>query len=167
MFVYELSGCGFESSCSYLNFRFRACFEQGFPWHPGNYGVRIHSETRTWHDKNMQSWIFSYWYVCFNFSQHFLNFCFKLFLGSLFSFVLNRPKYFSWYFVLSIITTSLSLSYFVMTIMLFLERSLINLLYFTITYFDILYGFYYKFHKFVLMLFLFYSWCFQGGVLCF
>ena len=23
--------CGFESSCSHLNFRFRACFEQGGP----------------------------------------------------------------------------------------------------------------------------------------
>ena len=43
MFFYKLSGCGFESSCSHLNFRFRACFE----W--------IHSETRTWHDKNIQS----------------------------------------------------------------------------------------------------------------
>ena len=31
VFVYELSGCGFESSCSHLNFRFRACFEQGVP----------------------------------------------------------------------------------------------------------------------------------------
>ena len=30
-FVYELSGCGFESSCSHLNFRFRACFEEGAP----------------------------------------------------------------------------------------------------------------------------------------
>ena len=29
--VYELSGSGFESSCSHLNFRFRACFEQGVP----------------------------------------------------------------------------------------------------------------------------------------
>ena len=29
MFVYELSGCGFETSCSHLNFRCRACFEQG------------------------------------------------------------------------------------------------------------------------------------------
>ena len=27
VFIYELSGCGFESSCSDLNFRFRACFE--------------------------------------------------------------------------------------------------------------------------------------------
>ena len=38
-----------------LNFRFRACFQQGVPWHSGNYRVRIHSETRTWHDKNIQS----------------------------------------------------------------------------------------------------------------
>ena len=29
--VYELSGCGFESSCSHLNLRFRVCFEQGVP----------------------------------------------------------------------------------------------------------------------------------------
>ena len=54
VFVYELSGCGFESSCSHLNFRFRACFEQGVPWHSGKYRVWIHSETRTWHDKNIQ-----------------------------------------------------------------------------------------------------------------
>ena len=32
----------FESSCSHLNFRFRACFEQGVPLH-------------SWHDKNIQS----------------------------------------------------------------------------------------------------------------
>ena len=31
VFVYELSGCGFESSGSHLNFRFRACFDQGVP----------------------------------------------------------------------------------------------------------------------------------------
>ena len=55
VFVYELSGCGFESSCSHLNFRFCACFEQGVPWHSGNCRVWIHSETRTWHDKNIQS----------------------------------------------------------------------------------------------------------------
>ena len=62
VFVYELSGCEFESSCSYLNFRFRACSEQGVPWHSGNYRVWIHSETRTWHDKNIQSNA-PYWYV--------------------------------------------------------------------------------------------------------
>ena len=55
VFVYKLSGSGFESSCSHLNFRFRACFEQGVPWNSGNYRVWIHSETRTSHDKNIQS----------------------------------------------------------------------------------------------------------------
>ena len=55
LFIYELSGSGFESSCSHLNFRFRACFEQGVPWHSCNYRVWIHSETRTWHEKNIQS----------------------------------------------------------------------------------------------------------------
>ena len=55
VFVYELSSCGFESSCSHLNFRFRASFELGVPWHSGNYRVWIHSEARTWHDKNIQS----------------------------------------------------------------------------------------------------------------
>ena len=54
VFVYELNSCWFENSCSYLNFRFRACFEQGVPWHSGNYRVWIHPETRTWHDKNIQ-----------------------------------------------------------------------------------------------------------------
>ena len=43
----EISGSGFESSCSHLNFRFHACFEQGVPWHSGNYRVWIHSETHS------------------------------------------------------------------------------------------------------------------------
>ena len=55
VFFYELSGCGFESSCSHLNFRFCTCFEQGVPWHSGNYRLWIHSETHAWHDKNIQS----------------------------------------------------------------------------------------------------------------
>ena len=55
VFIYELSGCGFEFSCSHVNFRFRPCFKQGVPWHLGNYWMRIPSETRTWHDKNIQS----------------------------------------------------------------------------------------------------------------
>ena len=42
VFVYKLSGSGFESSCSHLNFRFWACFEQGVPWHSGNYRVWIY-----------------------------------------------------------------------------------------------------------------------------
>ena len=54
MFVYNLSGYGFESCCSHLNFRICACFEQGVPWHSGNYRVWIHSETCTWDDKNIQ-----------------------------------------------------------------------------------------------------------------
>ena len=59
IFVYELNGCGFKSNCSHLNFRFRAYFEQGVSLHSGNYRVWIHSETCTWHDKNMQSAIYS------------------------------------------------------------------------------------------------------------
>ena len=55
VFVYELSGSGFESSCSHLNFRLRACIEQGVPWHSCNYRVWIYAETRTWHDKKIQS----------------------------------------------------------------------------------------------------------------
>ena len=31
MFVYKLSGWKFDSCWSDLNFRYRACFEQGFP----------------------------------------------------------------------------------------------------------------------------------------
>ena len=53
VFVYELNGSGFESSCCHVNVRF--CFKQGVPWHSGNYKVWIHSETRMWHDKNIQS----------------------------------------------------------------------------------------------------------------
>ena len=44
VFVYKLSGCGFESCCSHLNFRYRACCEEGVPWHSGNYRERIHSQ---------------------------------------------------------------------------------------------------------------------------
>ena len=55
VFVYELNRCGLESSCSHLKFRYHACFEQGVTWHSGNYSVWIHSETRTRHDKNIQS----------------------------------------------------------------------------------------------------------------
>ena len=55
VFIYELSDCGFESPYSHLNFKFCACFEQGVPWHSGKYIVWIHSETRTWYDKIIQS----------------------------------------------------------------------------------------------------------------
>ena len=58
VFVYQLIGCVFESNGSHLNFRFRACFKQGVPWHSGNYSVWIHSETRARHDQNIQLKIF-------------------------------------------------------------------------------------------------------------
>ena len=61
VFVYELSGYGFESCCSHLNFRYRACFEEGIPWHSGNFRVWIHSETWTWHDKNIQFIKLGWW----------------------------------------------------------------------------------------------------------
>ena len=35
LFVYELSGCGFESHCSHLNFRYCACLEQEVFSHSG------------------------------------------------------------------------------------------------------------------------------------
>ena len=41
MFVYKLSGCGFEFRCSHLKIRYRGCFEQGDPWHWDNYRVWI------------------------------------------------------------------------------------------------------------------------------
>ena len=59
MFIYELSGCEFESRCSHLNFRYRVFFEHSVPWHPSNCRVWIHSEARTWHNRNTQSYLFS------------------------------------------------------------------------------------------------------------
>ena len=53
--VYQLSGSGFDFSWNHLNFRLRACFEQGVPSYSSNYGVWIHSETLTWQDKNLHS----------------------------------------------------------------------------------------------------------------
>ena len=35
--VYKLGGCGFEFSCSYLNFRDCAFLEKGVSWYFGNY----------------------------------------------------------------------------------------------------------------------------------
>lgn len=32
-----------------------ACFNQRVLWDPGNYGMWVHAETRTWYDKIMQS----------------------------------------------------------------------------------------------------------------
>ena len=53
--VYKLYGCGFETRCCDVNFNNGACFEQGIPWHSGNFRVEIHSETRMWHDNNIYS----------------------------------------------------------------------------------------------------------------
>ena len=39
VFIYKLSGCGFEFHCSHLNFRYGNCFEQGVPWYSGKYSV--------------------------------------------------------------------------------------------------------------------------------
>ena len=36
VFVYELNGCGFETNCSYLKFRFRFCFAQRVAQHSDN-----------------------------------------------------------------------------------------------------------------------------------
>ena len=102
VFVYQLSDSGFESSCSRLNFRFRACFEQRVPWHSGNYRVWIHSETRTLHDKNIQSlmiFILIWWMIwnksniswyfkglslmMFGTKDLFLNYANMVFLGDL------------------------------------------------------------------------------------
>ena len=55
IFIYELCCCGFVFSCIHVNFRFQPCFKEGFPWHSSNCRVWIHSETRTWHDKNIHS----------------------------------------------------------------------------------------------------------------
>ena len=46
---------------SFSDCRFRACFEQGVPWHSANFRVWIHSETRMWHDKNIQLYLKFKW----------------------------------------------------------------------------------------------------------
>ena len=55
VFIYELSGCGFEGPCSNLNFRYRTCFEEGVPWHSEKYRLWIHPETCTRHENKIQS----------------------------------------------------------------------------------------------------------------
>ena len=50
------SGVGFWGEISlFTTVLFRTCFEQGVPWHSGNHRLWVHSETGTWHDKNIQS----------------------------------------------------------------------------------------------------------------
>ena len=55
VFAHQLSGCEFESRWSHLIFRYGACFEQEVSGHSGNCRVWIHSQTRTRHEKNIQS----------------------------------------------------------------------------------------------------------------
>ena len=89
VFFYELSGCGFGSSCSQLNFIFRACFKQVFAWHSGNYRAWLHSETRTWHHKNIQS--VCLWYGNFDFLDH------KDFLWPVWSIASRKIIFVVWY----------------------------------------------------------------------
>ena len=53
VFAQELGGCGFESRCCHLKFRYGTYFEQEVPLHSGNYRVYVHSEARKWHDNNI------------------------------------------------------------------------------------------------------------------
>ena len=76
VFVYKLSGSGFESSCSHLNLRFRACFKQRVPRHSGNYRVWIDSIV-AWMSRNRVTYSFL-WFsqglckqFCFYFSTYF------------------------------------------------------------------------------------------------
>ena len=46
-FVYELSGCGIDSRCRYLSFRYHT-------WYSGKYRKYIHSKLRMWLDKKTQ-----------------------------------------------------------------------------------------------------------------
>ena len=67
---------------SSFKFRFCASFEQGVPWHSGNYRLWIHSETCMWHDKNIHSNAsyrqvlttqFSHWASFFKWLSFFFN----------------------------------------------------------------------------------------------
>ena len=53
LLVNKLGGFGFESRCIHLNFRYCTCVEKKVLWHSAKYRVRILSETRTRHDKNI------------------------------------------------------------------------------------------------------------------
>ena len=77
VFVYEVNHCGFMSRCSRLNFKFRACFEQGVPWHSGIYRLWIHSEMRTWHDNNMQHLLLLCFFINLNSKIPSLKFLFS------------------------------------------------------------------------------------------
>ena len=74
---------------SNLKLRYCACFEHGVPWCSGNYRMWIHSWTRTWHDKNIQSdWWYNQWYWCFlnkwfNLKSYLRNRCHDLLMLSM------------------------------------------------------------------------------------
>ena len=53
--VYELFVFWVRLPLLSLKLGYHACLEQGVPWHSGDYWVWIHSEIRTWHDKNIQT----------------------------------------------------------------------------------------------------------------
>ena len=72
VFIDKLSGAAFKSTCSHLILKFRAWFEQGVPWHSGNYRVCIHFQMRTWHDQNIQSNGLSRWVIKIELS-HFVS----------------------------------------------------------------------------------------------
>ena len=76
----RLGSFGLESSWSHFTFRFPVCFEQGVPWHSGNYGVWIHSETRTWHDKDIHYYAILRIFSHGIFADLFI-FCYPLLLG--------------------------------------------------------------------------------------
>ena len=70
----------------HLNFRYCACFEEGVPWHSGNYRVYFHSEMCTWHDNDIQGLHFpgTIWYRMINITFYFsAEKCLKL-LGIIF-----------------------------------------------------------------------------------
>ena len=51
VFIYEINGSEIDSCYSFLNFRYRACFEQGTHWYSDNCRVYTHSKTWMLHDK--------------------------------------------------------------------------------------------------------------------
>ena len=53
VFVYQLNSCGFGSRCTHLNFRYRACFEQGILDIQAN--IECGFNLCTWHDNKVQS----------------------------------------------------------------------------------------------------------------
>ena len=54
-----------------------------FPWYSGNYRVWIHSEARTWHDNNIQSFFLIFIHISNWFNLRFV--CFPLYTPLLFS----------------------------------------------------------------------------------